>query len=137
MTTDPLAMFETLQKVVDHPVLKLVARGAMALSLVVAGAVWSTIHGVTTRMDTVETVSAEVRKDVDAIDRRTIDRAQQNDEFQEDVRQSLGSMQARLLDMAVDVATTRGILEEIRRRDVALRSLPATDGSVISLALPE
>lgn len=77
-------------------------------------------------------------------------RAADNERFQMEVRagfvaaqatteavdEHVGQVAEQVEDIAIDAAMTRGILEELRRRDVAGWNLPAGDGSVVALGRP-
>jgi len=68
-------------------------------------------------------------------------RAIDSERFQAEVRTSIFTTQEQIAavgeqveDIAIDAAMTRGILEEMRRQNVASARLPAPDGSVVWLA---
>lgn len=70
-------------------------------------------------------------------------RATDNERFQAEVRAAdadfrklLGDVAGQVEDIAIDAATTRGIVEEMRRRDGLAVTFPAPDGSAVGLALP-
>ncbi len=126
MTTELPAMFENVQKVVDHWLFKVVSRGAMVVTLGLLGYAAGLINNVSSRTTTLETSTAEIRRDVDAIDARAIDRAELSDERAAVTEENWDNVNVKIdtLDNKVDALSSRlsemsGILSQMQRQAVA------------------
>ncbi len=112
-------MFETVQKVVDHWLFKVVTRGAMVDTLAVLGYAAGLINNVSSRTTALETTTAQIRLDVDTIDQRAIERAELSDNRAEDTLVFQTDMREDMTKVREDVATIKGVIQALLRSQVA------------------
>lgn len=97
----------TLLDIIDHPVVKTVARGAMALALVVSGWIGAQMLAMDNRMDGFDTAIATVQQTQSV-------RARDSEEFQRDVL-AFQVATARDVDgLQSDLAAIKGDVREVR-----------------------
>lgn len=104
----------TLEQFIDNKWMKLLTRGAM-----IAVAAGSGYIGV--RLAMYESRILGVETSVSDVSETQLQRALVNDQFQASVTTELDRLNAKASALQLDMATVRGILTEMQRRDVAAR----------------
>lgn len=110
-----LSDMELLKAVIEHPIFKLIARGAMVACLAISGWIASNIYGVNARMD--------ITEDALAVANATLaNRSADNERFQREVDRDLAAIrgavtavQSDAVVIKTDLATVKGILQGIAR----------------------
>jgi len=108
----------SLRQFVESTWFKGLSRGAMLLGIpaltALSGFVGYTLNGVQAEQYTLRTDIAEIRETQG-------DRAAVADTFQAEITADVAGVKSSLFIVQTDVATIKGILQEMQRRDVAAR----------------
>lgn len=110
----------TFKQFVESTWFKGLARGAMLFGLPTLSAT-SAFVGYT--LSGVQAEQSLLKREVAEITQTQTTRAQVNDEFQTDITSEVVTVKNALFLVQTDVATIKGILQEMQRRDIALTSL--------------
>lgn len=106
----------TLRQFVESTWFKGLSRGAMLLGIpaltALSGFVGYTLNGVQAEQTTLKSDIAEIQQTQGS-------RAAVNDEFQAEITVDVAGVKSSLFIVQTDVATIKGILQEMQRRDVA------------------
>ncbi len=109
----------SLSEFVENKWAKLIARGAMIIGLPILGWVGAMVSGVDGRINNLETGQSEVRRDVNAIDARTVERAAVNDEFQDTITTKIDTLDNKVDGLTSRISEMAGILGQMQRQSVA------------------
>lgn len=113
----------TLREFVESTWFKGLSRAAMLLGVpaltALSGFVGFTLSGVTADQ-------ARLSREVAEIQRVQGDRADVNDTFQASITSDVSGVKTALFTVQTDVATIKGILQEMQRRDLAQVMRPST-----------
>lgn len=117
----------TLRQFVESTWFKGLARGTMLLGI---PALMSASGFVGYTLNSVQAEQLRIKGEVAEVQQTIGTRAQVNDDFQADitadvagVKADVSGVKATMLAVQTDVATIKGILQEMQRRDVAARYL--------------
>lgn len=110
----------TLTDFVENKWFKLLSRGAMVVVMGVSGYIGVRLALYDARIASVETKVAGVVTTVDDVSDTQTERAAINDDFQVSVATEFDQLNNKVSAVQIDMATIKGILAEMQRRDVAL-----------------